>query len=466
MTKASYTNSTSQHKRNGRVSSCPLPQWMRTLEDKYQRLHKKITENTGVRFYNYVCNSVHDGRLSDAVRRGRYPSFQRKYFRSNTAANYRAKNSNKDTDGVQTEYAIENNENQNQENGETSTNCKDNANNIDQGKQDLSWSPETGRKYSRNNLAKSSQCSRTHRPPDHNDHESKFICSNVHDSANGITDGFMTADDFCVNVVACDTDKINADNYIEKLKNQQHNRNELKSSLSRTSKLTLRSYPSKIQAQTIALNKDKRESHAALISRSQSVNTIVNTETFTPMSAEAKHAITETIQEMNLNIQVPSENTAFQFGPSGDRQCVKSWTITKKYKSSYDLSNVLEGVSKCVADSEINNNEIYSFCNNDPSRSTTESLPEDSQKLNYILPEIAIGCTRDHCTNKFQSFRIPDIGKYDIAQNDPTFEITPPGFDSRYNDVQIVELRDSETPPPDIRQKAIEKCSEWLTKYK
>lgn len=67
---------------------------------------------------------------------------------------------------------------------------------------------------------------------------------------------------------------------------------------------------------------------------------------------------------------------------------------------------------------------------------------------------------------KTLQYTLPGIGRYSVApKREATFEITPPGFDIRYKDMVVLEERESETPPPEIRDKAVQKCQEWLSRY-
>lgn len=265
------------------------------------------------------------------------------------------------------------------------------------------------------------------------------------------TDKVISVDKSKTDVI-CGSDKLNANKY---------SRKNLKTSVSRTSKVTSKSCPANLQAR----NLEKYQQRRLLLSRSKSAN---RQKMFTPMSAEAHHAITETIHEMHHSTSGKKANGEVNFVPAGGRKCVKSWIAPKKTKSAYDVQKVLESASQCLENLQgdgISKIEPNFDDDNDSCHSSGGTIPEDGVRMNTILPDIQMGSARDRNTHRSSSYRLPGIGKYDIAQDDPTFEITPPGFDIRYKDVEIKEERESETPPPDIRQRAIDKCSEWLTKY-
>ncbi len=53
-------------------------------------------------------------------------------------------------------------------------------------------------------------------------------------------------------------------------------------------------------------------------------------------------------------------------------------------------------------------------------------------------------------------------GRY---RRENTFQITPPGYDSRFSDVPPLLLAAEDDTPTEIKLKAVEKCNEWLSKY-
>ncbi|XP_050417966.1 uncharacterized protein LOC126831488 [Patella vulgata] len=82
------------------------------------------------------------------------------------------------------------------------------------------------------------------------------------------------------------------------------------------------------------------------------------------------------------------------------------------------------------------------------SSSRTDSSPKDIRQRNVILP---------------------GVGRYQIPVGLPireqTFQVTGAEYDIRYREVINCERADSVTPPSDILEQAIMKCQEWLTKY-
>ena len=66
----------------------------------------------------------------------------------------------------------------------------------------------------------------------------------------------------------------------------------------------------------------------------------------------------------------------------------------------------------------------------------------------------------------------PEMGRYKLLEvnnnkrKDNPFEITPPGYDSRYNDVINFRREGSaDSLPAEVKAQAVAKCNEWLTKY-
>lgn len=66
---------------------------------------------------------------------------------------------------------------------------------------------------------------------------------------------------------------------------------------------------------------------------------------------------------------------------------------------------------------------------------------------------------------KKKKYKIPGIGNYNmVASPESDFEITPPGFDSRYNPRPVISKDEMEIPPRFIRERSIQKCKKWLDK--
>ena len=478
MTRTSSTVTFARMSQTRRVGTgSGYPQWMRTLEEKYQKLHKKITENTGTsRFTNCVGRSVYDTRLTQALTKYKDATSERpSTFKTQTSKG----------------SAIEDNEN-----GEfTNEVCKEtlqdqylhndetihvDINYVENGESFEGNRPHSTDRSVISNISRRRELdSAKSRVSRYGKRGSVIIIDELDDDNE---DNVETRVDLCADNLASEhnvenpskdkvlstgltnhtgRDKIESDG--DKLNVDKHNRKNLKTSVSRTSKITCKSLPAKIQSQGSKLGQKQ-----LLAARSKSANRL--TRMFTPMSEEAKHAITETIHEMNSS--TPGRSTArsdVKFIPSRGRTCVKSWVLPKKSKTAYDARPLLESASKCLADFVADGGDKIidrlSNKSDDNIDSSAESLHDGIGRNDSRLPEIRNGSARDQNIGRNKSYRIPGIGKYNITKDDPVFEITPPGFDSRYNDMPPAEERESETPPPDIRQRAIDKCSEWLVKY-
>lgn len=460
----------SQTRRSGPGSG--YPQWMRTLEEKYQKLHKKITENTGsARFTNCVGRSVYDTRLTQAMSKYRDMTSQRPANRT-TSSKVSAMSVNKENCDFTADMCKETSQDQYlhkndtfESDKESIENCENNKENRPQSR-DRSSVGEGGRRGSgsvKSRLSKHGSVILIDILTDENEGEAEprvDLCvddqASEHSAENPSKDkvestGFTNHISF---------DKIESENDISDV--NKYNRRNLKTSVSRTSKVTTKSLPAKIHSQTSKLGHKQ-----LLAARSKSANRL--TRMFTPMSEEAKHAITETIHEMNLSTSGRiTERSDIKFVPSKGRTCVKSWVLPKKPKTAYDARPVLESASQCLNDLVVETPKCFDRISNkqdDLGASSVESVEDGIGRNDSRLPDIQNGSARDRGTGRSHSYRIPGIGKYNITKDDPVFEITPPGFDSRYKDVTLIEERESETPPPDIRQRAIDKCSEWLVKY-
>ena len=443
------------------------PQWMRTLEDKYQKLHKKITENTTMMNLKFShSRSFHDFRGLNASRhRDSKSSLKTNINRSHTPVNSTAPNNN-------------------------GTIAKENAE-LDQNGNCLQKSESNlniiGTVQTRNN--------ENENEPTETGNENQVGLETVDKQSSGsgsvyvyksengeinIESGLDNKTRVVINSPCIEDTKII--HYAQEEEDENFNvrsGRDLKTALSRTSRKTIKSCPGQIQARSHIRQRPRTQSS---VLRSKSAHK--NSDMFNRMSKEAHHAITETVKEMNasrsqtcLASDFVPKNNRVQFNPSRQRKVVKTWVQPKsdsnKLSGGYSVTRVLQGASDKM--------HHLIDCNTDlihQTRSETNSSANQSCRLSHCsendparkssskLPEIQNDISKDKFTSKGQLFRLAGIGNYDVpVLDDNLFEITPPGFDSRYKDLAPVEERESETPPPDIRQLAIEKCSEWLTKY-
>lgn len=465
MTRASHNTASvvrmsqiNHSRKNGSGGSYPT--WMRTLEEKYQKLHKKITENSvGYgRFNSCVGRTVHDARLSQALLRYKDLAAQRNSLKSKSATKLCEINNYNETGNIPKEIEKQTDLNQYLDsdlaigsNNEETENCEKHENYR-------APSPENDENM-RLNLDEA-ELVQNDTSVEENDENNPEVQSTSSDK-NRTIEELRTADVSDTNVISVDKTKTEIISDSDILNANKYCRKNLKTSVSRTSKVTSKSCPTNSQAR----NLEKYQQRRLLLSRSKSANR--QARMFTPMSQEAKHAITETIHEMQHSSRDRNKNGEVNFVPTGGRKCVKTWIVPKRTQSSVDVSKVLENASQCL---ETLKSDGVNFNGNDSENEneschSSGSFPADAQKMNSLLPDIQQGSARDRNPTRNSSYRLPGIGKYDIAHDDPTFEITPPGFDIRYKDIEIKEERESETPPPDIRKRAIDKCSEWLTKY-
>lgn len=197
------------------------------------------------------------------------------------------------------------------------------------------------------------------------------------------------------------------------------------------------------------------------------------------MSKEARHAIMETLKDMGTRKGKwkNTENDSFD---------MRHKSVTSQRRQT-DNRNKYEYYMRERTKSVIRNQfkSVDSLGNED--NSSAYSSPrevkecDDTSSEEYIrgklFPSIRESTklskttmstnksnvmTLDHA--KKTKYKIPGIGNYHlISSPDNDFEITPPGFDSRYNPRPIISKEEMEIPPRFIRERSIEKCKNWLT---
>ena len=165
---------------------------------------------------------------------------------------------------------------------------------------------------------------------------------------------------------------------------------------------------------------------------------------FSRMSAEAQTALTETIMENNSE-----DNTDLDVEDVEQVNIENDDVFGSECVLSYDDIDTINKRDNC------NDSEV-SMTSRD-SRSIHTRLPDIPNESEEYLTL---------CNIRKIDCRVPGVGKFPCTtKTETTFEITPPGFDIRYKDAPIREERESETPPPDIRDRAIRKCQDWLSRY-
>ncbi|KAK3590590.1 hypothetical protein CHS0354_021865 [Potamilus streckersoni] len=439
------------------------PQWMRTLEEKYQKLHKKITENTSIvplPHSNISWRTVYDVRLAGMVSKyrektpfvnsnNRRPSTFHSASRKLSAAKDRNSGANMETN--------KNIESKANKNGDTEVIQKKN--------------PDSKSEIVEN----TDDCNNVNTEIIENNDEIRKI-SNL----NIAQDGDSCQEKVTENATHINDLKLRCS--IERLKEEKENEDPvqevryIKTSTSRVSRKTAKSCPAEIQTTSVV---PKRPLSRTKL-RSKSAHKISNTlaenggDVFTNMSKEAQFAVTETIQEMNLMRSKTMIFLPYHSGQDGDLQQLDILQFERHLPENITLNENIKVVSQNEADCDRleDGDETSSSESFNGSRELPERFPSSGLNGHRKLPNIKTAETDQyensvkHSGFTSQQYRIPGVGKYDVPiKRENLFEITPPGFDIRYRDAIPFEERESETPPLIIRERAIQKCNEWLTKY-
>lgn len=232
-----------------------------------------------------------------------------------------------------------------------------------------------------------------------------------------------------------------------------------------------------------------RETHTRSKSSKRSAKGPRHLNMFSRMSMEAQHARTEILKEkkpysskkQHHHIQQKQRNhTSKKQTESEEKSSSEKEeeidqqpdvVLKKERKSSHDKLvdrlyngedyNNMFSDGNAIADFEHENAYSDSEISNGHRKHAFTVLTNRTK-----LPNIEDGryVTLQHL--KTLQYTLPGIGRYNVApKREATFEITPPGFDIRYKDMMVLEERESETPPPDIRNRAVQKCQEWLARY-
>jgi hypothetical protein len=259
-----------------------------------------------------------------------------------------------------------------------------------------------------------------------------------------------------------------------------------KTSVSRRSTVTQKTSKSCPPAMELDLSTPKHVNHKAVptlrakSAYSSKPQTFRSSKLFSRMSQEAQHAMTETIQERG-GLGMPNNNFKTQqwidenFAHQNDaiRSRLQENVHAKQYHPPEDKKSGYRVADEDVYEMNFNIEDVLpdDSCTDSEMSVNSRKRPITSDSTKTRLPSIPSDSTADYCTLgqlKHFNLRLPGIGRYEIATlREKTFEITPPGYDIRYNDVVVFEEgeRENELPSEDIRERAVQKCQDWLARY-
>lgn len=206
---------------------------------------------------------------------------------------------------------------------------------------------------------------------------------------------------------------------------------------------------------------------------------------FSRMSMEARHAISETINAMDDDSTThkerreSSQNKKVKRNKNKNHEvCVENDKNDEKTNTSKSetFSDVVEAVnenkddfkSQCLGEySEWDNFIKYDESENSTDISKTYSTHGDfGTRLHPCLfgGENVISST--YLNQRKYPSQYKGNGRYAMRMpRERTFEITPVGFDVRYRDTIAIGQPDDDAPTGEIRAHAVAKCTEWLKKY-
>lgn len=196
------------------------------------------------------------------------------------------------------------------------------------------------------------------------------------------------------------------------------------------------------------------------------------------MSKEARHAILETLNEMGIKrSRVNKENIVGE----SFRRSVSLQKRQKENRHKYDhylrerTNSILRSRLKSL-DSLGNEDDSSRYSSPRNGYNCDECSNEETNrgkmfpsigKLEKPVKAISTATEKSKVYSleqvKKKQYKIPGIGHYNLVTSpESDFEITPPGFDSRYNPRPIISKEEQELPPRFIRERSIQKCKKWL----
>ena len=232
---------------------------------------------------------------------------------------------------------------------------------------------------------------------------------------------------------------------------------------------------------------------------------------FARMSIEARHAVDETLREMEREEEKMDREKSVEKSTKGDSgkpdnvEMESTWNVSVMNQTSgtrgpsrnLDTDMVEGGLTAHAGDSQgsissnnphddfyasgrlHNSNPNLLHAKNHPDLTHSPNSSITAYKRTPITGQRATGSRRlpqlsdlpvPPQTSSLPNphARLPGIGSKSclpLSYRETTFEITPPDFDIRFHHIISCQAEDRETPPPDIRQQSIDKCQQWLVRH-
>ncbi|KAH3716081.1 uncharacterized protein LOC127855946 [Dreissena polymorpha] len=226
----------------------------------------------------------------------------------------------------------------------------------------------------------------------------------------------------------------------------------------------------------ISHQEERRKKHSKCVDFPNNTKTDINK---LAMSKEARHAIRETLNDMGVHrkrkggVENGSHNIL--------HKSVKAQRKMNENRNKYDcimrersksfLRNQFESM-----DSLGNDENSSHYSSPSPLKEYDDASSEDLERAK-LFPAIRENTRLSRATlqsnsktnaysleqAKKKNYKIPGIGNYKFVATPDDFEITPPGFDSRYNHRPIISEEEKEIPPRLVRERSIQKCQNWLS---
>lgn len=199
------------------------------------------------------------------------------------------------------------------------------------------------------------------------------------------------------------------------------------------------------------------------------------------MSREARHAILETLHDMGgvrNKVKQPAINDIRHKSIAAQKRQKENRNKYEHYmreRTKSMLKNQFKSLDSVGTDE---NSSPYSSPREGRDCDDEDEDSIDDQARGRLFPSIRENTKLSKMSNNSNSkthlysldqtkktrYKIPGIGNYQFMETEERdFEITPPGFDSRYNARPVISNEEREEVPPRlIRERSIQKCKHWL----
>ncbi len=179
------------------------------------------------------------------------------------------------------------------------------------------------------------------------------------------------------------------------------------------------------------------------------------------LTKETPIRIKKNVKSNTKNKTAVSKNTNISYISRGRSTSVGDWATASSFKTKkqqFRRINSCGDESSALQERNLHEPNVHDHCRHgyDLHEQTLEE--DENQDVLKDLTDAGGNFPHPHGAN---NKGIPSMGKWG---REKTFVITPMGYDSRFVEMNTLTI-DADETPKEVKDKAIKKCTDWLTKH-